>query len=81
MLLPLLFAFFAGFALVLGGIATNFGVESTARNANERGYEQIFVEDAMASFSAQAHRFSIENIFPCLGRVRSMEDILQAIYK
>ncbi len=65
--------------LVLGGIATNMGVESTARDANERGFEQIFAEDAMASLSAEAHLFSIENILPRLGRVRSTEFILKAL--
>jgi nicotinamidase-related amidase len=64
--------------LALGGIATNMGVESTARNANERGFEQVFVEDAMASFSASAHQFAVETIFPRLGRVRSTEDILSS---
>ena len=40
--------------IVIGGIATNFGVESTARDAFERGYEQVFAEDAMSSVSAEA---------------------------
>ena len=39
--------------IVLGGIATNFGVESTARSANEFGYSQIFAEDAMTSLSGR----------------------------
>src|SRR5258706_14058298 len=57
--------------IVIGGIATNFGVESTARDAWERSYELVFVEDAMASFSEEWHRFAVENIFPRLGRVPS----------
>jgi nicotinamidase-related amidase len=65
--------------IVLGGIATNMGVESTARNANERGFDQIFVEDAMASFSAEMHRFAIENIFPRIGRVRTAEEVVGAL--
>ena len=35
--------------ILLTGIATNIGVESTARDAYERGYRQVFVEDAMAA--------------------------------
>jgi nicotinamidase-related amidase len=64
--------------IVLGGVATNFGVESTARNANEFGYEQVFVEDGMTSVSVDAHRFSIQHILPRLGRVRSVAEVLAA---
>jgi len=65
--------------LVFGGIATNFGVESTARDAYERGFEQVFVEDAMSGLTAEAHQFAISTIFPRMGRVRSMDDVLAAI--
>ena len=65
--------------LVLGGIATNMGVESTARDAFERGYEQVFVEDAAATFTDEMHSFVMQNIFPRIGRVRSTEDVLAAI--
>jgi nicotinamidase-related amidase len=65
--------------IVIGGIATNFGVESTARDAWERSYALVFVEDAMASFSEEWHRFSVDNIFPRLGRIRSTAEVLSAI--
>lgn len=65
--------------IVLGGIATNFGVESTARDAYERNYALIFAEDAMSDFSAEAHTFAIANIFPRIGRVRSTAAVLTAI--
>jgi nicotinamidase-related amidase len=65
--------------LVYGGIATNFGVESTARDAYERGFEQLFVEDAMSGLTEGAHEFAITTIFPRIGRVRSTEDVLAAI--
>jgi len=65
--------------IVLGGIATNIGVESTARAAAERAYEQVFAEDAMTSLSAEAHAFSIKHILPRIGRVRSTEEILGAL--
>ena len=42
----------AGAPVVLGGIATNYGVESTARDGYERGYQLVFVEDAMSARSA-----------------------------
>jgi len=65
--------------VVLGGIATNMGVESTARAAHEHGYKLILVEDAMTSLSAEAHHFAIKTIFPRLGRVRSTEEVIKAL--
>lgn len=65
--------------IVLGGIATNFGVESTARDAYERGYELVFAEDAMAGPTAEAHRFAVGTIFPRIGIVRSSEQVLAAL--
>jgi nicotinamidase-related amidase len=64
--------------IVLGGISTQIGVESTARVAFELGYQQIFVEDAMASSSEEAHLYSIRNIFPLIGQVRSTQEVLAA---
>ncbi|HTO91839.1 MAG TPA: hydrolase [Candidatus Sulfotelmatobacter sp.] len=65
--------------LVIGGISTNFGVESTARDAWERAYQLIFVEDAMAGPTAEAHAFATGTIFPRLGIVRSTEQVLGAL--
>jgi nicotinamidase-related amidase len=65
--------------IILGGISTNFGVESTARDGWERGYELVFAEDAMAGLSAEAHQFAVANIFPRLGLVRSTEAVLSAL--
>jgi nicotinamidase-related amidase len=65
--------------IVLAGIATNIGVESTARDAYERGYHQVLVEDAMTSISAEAHEFAVKNIFPRLGNVRLTEEVLAAL--
>jgi len=64
--------------IVLGGISTNFGVESTARDAYERSFALVFVEDATAAMSAEAHVFATATIFPRLGLVRSTNDVLQA---
>jgi nicotinamidase-related amidase len=65
--------------IVLGGISTNIGVESTARNAWELGFGQVFAEDAMSGGSGEHHAFAIENIFPRLGRVRSTAQILEML--
>jgi nicotinamidase-related amidase len=66
--------------IAIGGISTNFGVESTARDAFERGYGLVFVEDAMAGLSAEAHAFACGTIFPRLGRVRSTQQMLEAMH-
>lgn len=65
--------------IILTGIATCFGVESTARDAFERGYEQIFVEDAMSSLTKEEHEHAVKRIFPRMGRVRRTQDVLAAI--
>jgi nicotinamidase-related amidase len=65
--------------IVLGGIATNIGVESTARDAWERGFGLIFAEDATSATSAEHHAFALENIFPRLGRVRSTAQIVDML--
>jgi nicotinamidase-related amidase len=62
--------------IILGGVATNFGVESTARAAFDRGYEIVFAENAMSSISAEAHDFAVKNLFPRIGRVRTVDQIL-----
>jgi nicotinamidase-related amidase len=55
--------------VVLGGVATNIGVESTARQAWEHGYAVVLVEDATSGMSAEMHDFAIGNIFPRISRV------------
>ncbi|MEE1753974.1 isochorismatase family protein [Streptomyces sp. SP18CS02] len=55
--------------LVLGGIATNLGVESTARAAADLGYGLVFAEDAMAALTADEHRATTELDFPRFGTV------------
>jgi nicotinamidase-related amidase len=65
--------------ILLGGISTNVGVESTARAAHERGYEQLFVEDVMAAREADLHTHAVGRIFPTLGRVRPLRVVLAAL--
>jgi nicotinamidase-related amidase len=61
--------------LVLAGIATNFGVESTARAAWELGYDVVVAEDVCTSRSADLHAFAVQNILPRIARLRSAADI------
>lgn len=65
--------------IVLGGISTNVGVEATARVAYEFGYDQVFVEDAMAAREADLHAHTVTRVFPTLGRVRCTADVLAAL--
>jgi nicotinamidase-related amidase len=65
--------------IILGGIATNFGVESTARDAWERGYQLILPEDLMAASSIEAHEASLTRIFPRLGRICQTDDVVRAL--
>jgi nicotinamidase-related amidase len=61
--------------VVIAGIATNMGVESTARSAWELSYDVVIAEDATASISDKMHSFSIENILPQIARVVAASDI------
>ncbi|MBJ6641163.1 isochorismatase family protein [Streptomyces sp. DHE7-1] len=61
--------------LVFGGIATNLGVESTARAAADLGYDLVFVEDAMAALTAPEHEASVRLDFPRLGTVVRASDV------
>ncbi len=65
--------------IVLCGIATSIGVESTARFAYEYGYNQIFAEDAMSSLTLEEHNSTINNIFRKMGRVRKTSEIIDAL--
>ena len=62
-------------AIVLGGIATNFGVESTARQAWELGYDVVVLKDACTAVSAELHAMAFEHIFPRIARVATISDL------
>ena len=66
-------------SVVLAGIATNFGLESTARDASQYGYDVVIAEDACTSMGPGMHEFSIERILPRISRVRRTADILAAL--
>jgi nicotinamidase-related amidase/MFS family permease len=53
--------------VVLAGVATSIGVESTAQAAHEHGYHVVLATDAMTDLDADAHHNSVERIFPRLG--------------
>lgn len=61
--------------LVFGGIATNLGVESTARAAGDLGHQLVFVEDAMSALTAAEHQASVKLDFPRLGSVVTAAEV------
>ncbi|MGA8406423.1 MAG: isochorismatase family protein [Candidatus Acidiferrales bacterium] len=63
--------------IFLTGVATSAGVESTARNAYDHGYHVVLIVDAMTDRSADAHRHSVELIFPRLGETDTTENVLK----
>lgn len=65
--------------IVLCGVSTNYGVESTARFAFELGFQQIFAEDAMGSGTAEMHNSALANSFRRMGRVRKTDEVLEAL--
>jgi nicotinamidase-related amidase len=64
--------------VVLTGISTNSGVESTARQGTGLGFAFVLVEDACAGQDAEQHRFAFEKTFPRLTRVRTTDEVLAA---
>ncbi|MEA2507247.1 MAG: hypothetical protein QOH48_1865 [Actinomycetota bacterium] len=62
--------------IVLAGIATSAGVESTARAAHERGYNVVLATDAMTDRDLAAHTNSIDRIFPRLGETATTQEIV-----
>jgi nicotinamidase-related amidase len=62
--------------IVLCGIATSIGVESTARNAFERAYNLTFAADAMTDVNLEAHERALSIIFPRIGEVGSTDEII-----
>jgi nicotinamidase-related amidase len=65
--------------IVLCGISTSIGVESTARDAWERSYNLTFASDAMTDLVAEAHERALQFIFPRLGEVGTVDEILAKV--
>ncbi len=62
--------------IVLCGISTSIGVESTARDAWERSYNLTFAADAMTDLVAEAHERALHIIFPRIGEIGTVDEIL-----
>jgi nicotinamidase-related amidase len=62
--------------VALCGIATSIGVDSTARDAYEHGYNVTLVVDAMTDLTTEAHEHAIARIFPRLGETGTTDALL-----
>jgi nicotinamidase-related amidase len=62
--------------VVVAGVATGTGVEATARQAYEAGFNVTLATDAMTDARAEAHAYSITNVFPRLGETGTTAEIL-----
>jgi nicotinamidase-related amidase len=65
--------------IVLGGIATSLGVESTGRAAYDHGYNVTFAADAMTDPNPRAHEHSVNVTFPLFGEVDTAKTIISAL--
>lgn len=65
--------------IILGGISTNIGVDTTAREAYQHGYNQIFAEDAMTAVTKEEHEYVCKYIFPRIGKLRTTKEIVSSL--
>ena len=65
--------------LILAGVATNFVVEGTARQACDLGYNTIVVGDCCTSMNQEAHEVSLGTTLPFLCTVSTLEEVTSAL--
>jgi nicotinamidase-related amidase len=65
--------------IVLCGVSTGIGVDTTAREAFQHGYHQIFVEDAMTARAKEEHEYVCKTIFPRIGKIRTTEEVVRLL--
>jgi nicotinamidase-related amidase len=67
--------------VVIAGIATSNGVEVTARQAYELGFNVTLATDAMTDLRADAHEWSVTRVFPRIGETGTTQDIIDLLEK
>jgi len=63
-------------SLVVGGVVTNVCVETTARDAADRGYQVVLLDDGCAAFSPEIHEATMLSFQGPFGRVRRTDEVL-----
>lgn len=67
--------------VVMAGVTTSVGVEATARQAYEQGFNVTLALDAVTDIREEAHAYSIKNVFPRLGETGSAQEIISLLEK
>lgn len=65
--------------IVLCGISTSIGVDTTAREAFQHGYHQVFAVDAMTASTQEEHDYVVKTMLPRMGKVRTTEEVIAAL--
>lgn len=65
--------------VVICGVATNLGVEATARTVFDLNYNVVLAADACGSVAPGLHEFAVEKILPFIARVRATSEIINAL--
>jgi nicotinamidase-related amidase len=65
--------------VVIVGVATGSGVESTARHAHELGFNVTLATDAMTDMNADVHENSVTRVFPGIGETGATAEILSLL--
>lgn len=65
--------------LLIGGLVTNIGVDTTMRQAHERGYDQVVMSDLCGAFTLAEHDYSLRFIFPRIARIRTTSEVIGAL--
>ena len=65
--------------VVIAGVATATGVESTARQAYEQGFNVTLATDAMTDRRSEAHDYSLNSVFPRLGETGTSQEIIDLL--
>lgn len=65
--------------VIIGGVATSRGVESTARAAHEHGYHVVLATDVMLDPDETSHQHSTTRVFPKLGETTTAAALLATL--
>jgi nicotinamidase-related amidase len=65
--------------LVLAGVATNWVVEATTRDAADLGYSLFVLQDCCGSFNEELHSFSVQNILGSLATLTTANEFATAL--
>ncbi|MGC5255640.1 isochorismatase family cysteine hydrolase [Gordonia sp. DT218] len=65
--------------VVLAGVATSFGVESSAREAYDLGYHVTIVLDAISDSQSASHDHVVSSVFPALAELATTAEVLSLL--